>query len=112
MKLSQRQSIFAQNVALLLQYIKGKGFSVTFGEAFRTEEQAHIYAKSGKGITDSLHCKRLAVDLNLINADGIYMPDSADYKQFGIYWESLNDLNRWGGRFKRMDGNHFEMQDL
>lgn len=112
MKLSEKQSLFAQNVALLLQYIKNKGFSATFGEAFRTEEQAKIYAASGKGISDSLHCKRLAVDLNLISHDGIYLPDSADYKQFGLYWESLHDLNRWGGRFKRMDGNHYEMQDL
>lgn len=112
MKLSERQSIFAQNIALLLQYIKSKGFSATFGEAFRTQEQANIYAQSGKGITDSLHCKRLAVDLNLINHEGIYLPDSKDYKQFGIFWENLDGLNRWGGRFKRMDGNHFEMQDL
>ena len=112
MKLSQKQSIFAQNIALLLQYIKSKGFSATFGEAFRTQEQANLYAQAGKGIADSLHCKRLAVDLNLINDEGIYLPDSADYKQFGLYWESLNDLNTWGGRFKRMDGNHFEMKDL
>ncbi len=112
MKLSQRQAIFAQNVALLLQHIASKGFLVTFGEAFRTQEQANIYAQAGKGIADSLHCKRLAVDLNLINDEGIYLPDSKDYKQFGLYWESLNDLNRWGGRFKRIDGNHFQMNDI
>lgn len=112
MELSKKQSIFAQNIALLLKYIDSQGFYATFGEAFRTPEQAKLYAKSGKGIADSLHCKRLAVDLNLINEDGIYLPDSKDYKQFGVYWESLNDCNRWGGRFKRMDGNHFEMQDL
>lgn len=112
MKLSERQAIFAQNVAKLLQYIASKGFLVTFGEAFRTQEQANIYAQAGKGIADSLHCKRLAVDLNLINDEGIYLPDSADYKQFGTYWESLNVLNEWGGNWKRSDGNHFQMDNI
>lgn len=113
MKLWEKQSIFACNVAKLINYIDSKGFHSTFGEAFRTEAQAKIYADSGKGIADSLHCKRLAVDLNLISHEGIYLPDSNDYKQFGVYWESLNDCNRWGGRFKsRVDGNHYEMQDL
>jgi len=113
MQLWQKQSIFAQNIAMLLQYIHSKGYFVTFGEAFRTQEQAKIYAHDGKGIADSLHCKRLAIDLNLINAEGIYLPDSKDYEQFGVYWESLDPLNRWGGRFKpRVDGNHFQMQDL
>jgi hypothetical protein len=113
MKLWEKQSTFAHNVANLINYIDSKGFFVTFGECFRTQEQANIYSQTGKGIADSLHCKRLAVDLNLINAEGIYLPDSADYKQFGKYWESLNDLNKWGGNFKnRIDGNHFEMDDL
>lgn len=112
MELWKRQSAFANNVALLIQYINKKGYYATFGEAFRTPEQAKIYADSGRGILHSLHCNRLAIDLNLISHEGIYMPDSKDYKQFGDYWESLDGLNRWGGVFKRVDGNHFEMQDL
>lgn len=111
MKLWQKQSIFAQNVALLLQYIDSEGYYVTFGEAFRTAEQAKINEQKGIGIANSLHCKRLAVDLNLINNEGIYLPDSEDYLKFGVYWETLDPLNRWGGKFKRSDGNHFEMID-
>src|ERR1035437_9787588 len=101
MTLSEKQIIFANNVAKLIQYIASKGYSCTLGEAFRSQEQANIYAQEGKGITDSLHCKRLAIDLNLINEDGIYLPDSKDYQVFGLYWHTLHDLNKWGGVFKR-----------
>lgn len=108
MTLSSRQQIFAQNVGHLLEYIKCEGYECTLGEALRTPEMAELYAKQGKGIRNSLHCKRLAIDLNLFK-DGVYLPDTEDYRAFGEYWESLDPLNRWGGRFK--DGGHFSMTD-
>jgi len=117
MTLQDRQQIFAQNVALLINYIYIKGFKCTMGEAFRTEEQAAIYAKEDKGVRDSLHCKRLALDLNLFTANGTYVMNSAIYKPFGMYWQSLHPDNVWGGCFvsksgkKRQDGNHFECSD-
>jgi len=111
MKLYKKQSIFAQNVALLIQHIHSKVYDVTFGEAWRSAEQAAIYAREGKGIKDSLHCRRLAIDLNIFNATGVYLTDFDSYEPFGIYWESLHPLNRWGGKFKRVDCVHFEMQD-
>lgn len=112
MKLSEKQTIFAKNVSLLINYIFSQGFLVTLGEAYRTPEQAKIYASQGKGIVDSLHCKRLAIDLNLLDKNGTYLSDSQSYKQFGEYWATLHPFNRWGGVFTRVDGNHFEMQDL
>ncbi len=112
MELWKKQALFSQHVADLLKFIDSKGFFVTLGEAFRTQEQANIYAHEGKGIVDSLHCKRLAIDLNLIDKNGIYLSSQPPYEQFGTYWESLHTLNRWGGHFTRCDGNHFEMQDL
>ena len=99
-------------ISVLLQYIHFKGYYVTLGEAFRTAEQAKLDAKKGIGIADSLHCKRLAIDLNLLNADGLYITDPQEYEQFGKYWETLHPLNRNGRNFKRGDANHFEMQDL
>ncbi len=112
MTLSDKQTIFAKNVPLLINYIYSKGFMVTFGEAFRTAEQAKIYAAEGKGIIDSLHCKRLAIDLNLLDKNGTYLSDAESYKQFGEYWTTLHPLNRWGGIFTRVDADHFEMQDI
>jgi hypothetical protein len=113
MTLQQKQVFFTANVALLIDHILENKYSVTFGEAFRTPEQAEIYAKSGKGIKDSLHCKRLAIDLNLFDSNGKYLTNKKDYEQFGAYWKSLNPANRWGGDFpKLVDCVHFEMQDL
>lgn len=112
MKLYDKQIIFTRNVARLIDYIYTQNYFCTFGELYRTPEQAKIYADQGKGIIDSLHCKRLAIDINLFTSDGSYLTDTKYYRPIGQMWETLHTLNRWGGRFKRADGNHFEMQDL
>jgi hypothetical protein len=113
MKLSQKQQLFAHDVACLITQIFKQGYGCTLGECWRTKEQAEIYAKNGKGILSSLHCKRLAIDLNLFK-DGVYLTDSKEYLKFGSFWESIDANNRWGGFFvkkyggKIVDGNHFE----
>lgn len=111
MDLHTKQWQFMQNIAKLIDYINKAGYTASFGEAFRSAEQAEIYAKEGKGIKDSLHCKRLALDLNLFR-NGEYLSNTTDYESLGRYWESLDERNRWGGRFKeRPDGNHFQMDE-
>jgi len=108
---SDLQKKFVFNVSRLIGYIYDHKYTCTFGEAYRTPEQAAIYAKEGKGIFDSQHCKRLAIDLHLFDAAGKYLTDVEDYKQFGQYWKSLDPKNRWGGDFHLLDGNHFEADD-
>lgn len=112
MSLWRQQSDFSYDVSKLIQYIEAEGYYCTFGETYRTPEQAKIYAQEGKGIVDSLHCRRLAVDLNIFNYKGVYLTKTEDYEPFGLYWESLSIGNRWGGNFKRADGNHFERKYL
>lgn len=112
MDIVSKQTTFALNVAKLITFIYEKGFAVTFGEALRTPEQAMRYAKQGKGIINSLHCSKLAIDLNLFDSAHNYCTEKASYEQFGTYWKSLHPSNRWGGDFHRLvDSNHFEMQD-
>jgi hypothetical protein len=112
MELWEKQSLFAQNVAKLIQYANSIRLNVTLGEAMRSKEQAEIYAKEGKGIEHSLHCERLAIDLNLFDEHGTYLTNAAPYKMLGDYWVTLHPLNRWGGIFKRVDLDHYEMQNL
>ena len=112
MELWQKQAQFAQDVSKLLAFIVESGSFCSLGEAYRTPEQAAIYAKEGKGIKDSLHCKRLALDLNLFDSKGTYLSDSKPYETFGLYWEKLDSMNRWGGHFTRGDGNHFERKEI
>jgi hypothetical protein len=111
MTLSERQAEFAHNVATLIVYIFGTGYKCTFGDAYRDPEVAKLYASQGKGIVNSLHCKRLAIDLNLFSRDGKFLSDTKDHEPFGIFWEKLHKDNKWGGRFKKTDGNHYEMSE-
>ena len=110
-----RQQTFALNVAKLIIYINQQGYSCTFGEVQRTTQMAQIYAKTGKGVLDSNHLYKLAVDLNLFDSKGKYIVDSKEYKQFADYWLSLDPFNEAGLYFKRKDGisfpdaGHFEM---
>jgi hypothetical protein len=109
--LEDEQEIFAANVAKLIDYINAKGYHVTVGEAYRTEQQAMIYAHEGLGIVNSLHRKRLAIDLNIFTADNKLLQQVKDLEVFGKYWESLHSKNRWGGNFKtRPDSDHFQMK--
>ena len=57
------------------------------------------------GIRNSLHSKRLAIDLMLFK-NGVYLTNSEDYRPLGEFWESIGGT--WGGRFH--DGNHFSCE--
>ena len=107
MILSEKQQKFTVMIGRLIEWSEKNGYGLTFGEAYRTPEQAQLNAKSGKGIANSLHTQRLAVDFNLF-INGQYQTDSAAYKPLGEVWESLGGA--WGGRFSRPDGNHFSLE--
>jgi hypothetical protein len=109
MSLSEKQQQFAILVAKLILWADEQGYAVTFGEAYRTPEQAALNAKKGSGIANSLHTVRLAVDLNLFK-NGKYLSNSEDHKPLGDYWKSLGAECCWGGDFKpRADGNHYSL---
>jgi hypothetical protein len=111
MTLRERQSLFVRLVADLIRYGTERGFEFTFGDAYRSPEQAAAYAEAHKGIRNSLHSDRLAIDLNLFRG-GDYLSDSAAYEPLGKYWKSLHPDARWGGDFiERKDGNHFSLTD-
>lgn len=103
--LLQKQQHFAVMVADLIQHANAIGYALTFGEAYRTPEQAALNAASGKGIKNSLHTMRLAVDFNLFN-DGEWLTETEDFEPLGAFWESIGGT--WGGRFG--DGNHFSIE--
>jgi hypothetical protein len=106
--MSRTQEEFAQSVARLIQKASQLGYGVTFGEAYRTPEQAALNAKNGKGISNSLHTERLAIDLNLFK-DGRYIVDGEGHMELGAWWKSLGPMYRHGGDFKRVDWNHYSI---
>lgn len=107
MTLREKQSLFVRLVGLLIVEAYDRGYELTFGEAWRTPEQAKINADAGKGISNSLHRDRLAIDLNLFE-DGVFLSRSIDHQPLGEWWEKLHPLCRWGGRFN--DGNHYSLE--
>jgi hypothetical protein len=104
--LRQKQSLFVQLLAKLIDYAYANGMELTLGEAWRTPEQARRNADAGIGISSSLHIERLAVDLNLF-VGGVFIDSSEGHRRLGEYWESLHPNCRWGGRFRKPDGNHY-----
>lgn len=104
MTLGQKQRRFTLMVAQLIQYAYEQGYELTFGEAYRTEQQARWNAEQGIGIVNSLHRDRLAVDFNLFR-DGVYLTRTEDHLPLGEFWESIG--GSWGGRFN--DGGHYSL---
>ena len=110
MTLREKQSAFVLMVARLIEMADRCGYALTFGEAWRSPEEAARLAKAGLGIAKSLHTQRLAVDLNLF-IDGKYQTTTEAYRPLGEWWEaqSTSEITcAWGGRFG--DGNHFSVE--
>ena len=107
MTLREKQSLFAAHVAMLILHAVEMGYEVTFGDAYRSPEEASRLGALGLGIANSLHTKRLAIDLNLFR-DGEYLPTTDSHRQLGEWWETQHALARWGGRFG--DGNHYSFE--
>ena len=107
-KLTDAQDLFAKHFVGLIDHAHTLGLTVQLGEVFRPPEMCAIYAARGTGIKYSLHGMRLAADV-LIRVNGVLQEDSEAYRPLGEFWEALGPKCRWGGRFPRPDGNHFEL---
>lgn len=109
MTLREKQSLFVILIAKLIDHAYAVGYDMTFGECWRSPEEAVRLAKAGKGVKNSLHCSRLAIDFNLF-LNGKYLTKTEEYADLGLWWEAQSGLNYecvWGGRFN--DGNHFSI---
>lgn len=130
----EKQSRFVKLQGQLIAWAYDNGYELTEGEGYRTNEQALIYSldkprlnaliailksnafydlaqtlednRAGAGVKLSYHGKRLAVDFNVFK-NGVYLTDTKDLDPLGTFWKSLDPLCRWGGDFKKPDGNHF-----
>lgn len=111
--LGDKQRRFAKQLGEWLAWVYERGYAVTFGEAYRTPEQAALNAAKGTGIKNSLHTQRLAVDVNLfrrnIKGEWDYVSDGADpdWRLLGEHWEHMSSDSCWGGRFG--DSNHLSI---
>jgi hypothetical protein len=110
--LLEKQHMFSKTLARFILDLASRGYYVTLGEAWRPNSQAQLYAISGKGIVNSNHCIRLAVDLNIF-LDGVWLVTRDELEIPGKLWKSYsNDLVEccWGGDFKSADCCHFSFE--
>lgn len=101
----EKQAKFVKMISDLIKKSYDLGYQMTFAEAYRPPDVADLYAKQGRGIKNSLHTQRLAVDFNIFK-NGQLLTTGDQFEDLGKYWESLG--GSWGGRFK--DGNHFSLE--
>ena len=110
MGLNRKQFAFSVFISRFILDLNKMGYTVALGEAYRPKETAKIYASQGKGIANSTHEMRLALDIMLFKND-VYLTKTEDYEQAGLFWEAQSTDEYkcvWGGRFQsRPDGNHF-----
>ncbi len=101
--LRELQSLFAKLAGGLIVWIYGhEGWELTFGDFSRVDGQGHM--------ANSVHYVRLAADMNLF-VNGVWkQTDCPEWQAIGAYWEGLNPLCRWGGRFKQGDLNHVSLE--
>ena len=100
-----KQSKFTMMISDLIKKSYELGYQMTFAEAYRPPDVAQLYAKQGRGIANSLHSQRLAVDFNVFK-DGKLLSNGKNFEDLGKYWESIGGT--WGGRFN--DGGHFSLE--
>ncbi len=109
MTLGEQQRLFARLVGEFLVWTFDNGYELTFGECYRTPEQAALNAQQGTGIANSLHTQRLAIDLNLF-VGGVFQTGLEAYRPLGQTWKGMHPLCRWGGDFSKPDADHFSME--
>lgn len=108
MTLREARCLFTRLLCQLIGEAIRQGFEVAIGEVTRDARMAQLNAQQGKGISNSLHLVGLAADLNLYR-QGVFLGDTASHSTLGAYWKELHPSCRWGGDFKRQDGNHYSL---
>lgn len=108
MTLGEQQELFMTLVPRLIDKAHALGFKVRGGDLFR-DPRVHgvLGVQGGYGHPRSAHKQKLAIDLNLFR-DGKFVDTTEGHRELGTYWETLNPLCRWGGRFN--DGNHYSLE--
>lgn len=109
MTLNEKQRLFTETFARWSVWCFDNGYPFILAEAFRPPWVAEEYARRGQGIKNSVHTKKLAVDVFRV-VDGAVTWDTEDYRPIGEKWKSMHDLARWGGDFANRDAVHHSFE--
>lgn len=102
--LKEQRILFTRKLVWLIAWGNSKpGWQIALGRDF---DESNEKLRHMRG---SLHYLGLANDLALY-IGGVYQTTTEAYKPLGEYWKSLHQDCRWGGDFKKPDGNHFSVE--
>lgn len=96
MSLGSKQRRFTYMVAQLILTAYDMGYELTFGDAYRDPRTTY-------GHPESLHRKRLAVDLNIFK-DGVYLKDGTGHDELHDWWDTMGGAERIAA-----DLNHYSL---
>jgi len=110
MGLNTKQARFTYNIARLIVWAKEElGVDLIGAELFRTPEQAAINAEKGVGIKNSVHRKKLALDMYVFK-NGKILWKGDEYRQIADEWKTYDPEACWGGDFRRRDVYHYSFR--
>ncbi len=108
MRLGEKQEQFDKLLPILVLKAHQMGDETRMGDSFRDPRVfGPIGVSKGYGHARSCHKYKLAQDVNLFK-DGVFLQETIDHLELGLFWETLHPLCRWGGRFN--DGNHYSLE--
>ena len=107
--LGQKQRLFVRLQTEWLAWAHEQGYEFTTGDGHRNKKAFGKMGEKGPyGHRNSCHKLKLAHDWNLF-INGVYQTTTEAHRPLGEKWESMHELCRWGGRFRRPDGNHYSI---
>jgi hypothetical protein len=124
-ELLQKQFLFTEHLALLIQHAHLLGYKIKLGEVLRSNEQAEINAMGfdgrkalvslirnsfpllaskiednrGNGIRNSVHMFALAADVQLFDQAGKWLQEKYPYELLADFWENFGPEHKAGVRF-------------
>lgn len=104
--MTQREAriLFTKGLTELVQWANQQpGCEVAYGRDYDESDPKELRHRKG-----SLHYLGLANDL-VLYLNGVYQKQTEAYEFMGVKWEAMHPDYRWGGRFKKADGNHFSI---
>lgn len=116
-ELLEKQFLFCRCLAKWITECALRGYACTIAEAGvqeRRKSRMGFPFKDAVHMPHSLHYSRLAVDMNLFvpdqggNMRWVTRGDDPAWVLMGEFWESLDSLCAWGGRFD--DANHLSIE--
>lgn len=102
--LSKLDPTFRARVDKLIGRMHVLGHDARVWEAFRSFERAEELQRRGQGVSRSMHCYGVAVDI--ISASKYWDPPGRFWDDLGRESETLGMT--WGGRWERVDKPHVQ----